>query len=189
MPNWCYSTLKITGPKDEITSIAETELDFEKILPTPAELFPETQDDHETIEYPKDVKIEVPAVSSFTEFQKQANRATYGHESWHPWRLANWGVKWPASNKELSMTDPQTINVTMSTPWGLPTEILQKLSKDHPNVTIEIVDCEEEAGFFVGSATIKGGKTVKDDIHDPTEGELRERGMMCDDSEDEDEDE
>ena len=35
MPNWCYSTLEITGPQEDIKEISKTKLDFEKILPTP----------------------------------------------------------------------------------------------------------------------------------------------------------
>ena len=73
MPNWCFSTLDITGPKDEIKSIAETQLDFEKILPTPADLIPDTYDE-----------------IGMTEFQRQANLAIHGCEYWYDWCVSNW---------------------------------------------------------------------------------------------------
>ena len=162
MPNWCESILKITGPKDEIASIAATGLDFEKILPTPADLIPDTYD-----------TLGIP------EFQKQANLAIYGYKSWYMWRVDNWGTKWTAADKELSMSDPQTIHVIMNTAWSLPVELLLKLSQDHPNTTIQIVDCIEEAGFFAGDAKIQNGEIIEDNIHTPTKKELLDRGMLC----------
>lgn len=164
MPNWCYSILKITGPENEIKSIADTELDFEKILPTPADLIPDTY-----------------GTFGITEFQEQSNIATYGHKSWYEWRIANWGTKWNSSSKEFNVQDSKTIHMTMNTAWSLPLELLKKISKDNPGTTIQIVDCEEEAGFFVGDCTILNGEIVEDNIHEPTKEELRERGMLCED--------
>jgi len=110
MPNWCCSTLDITGPKDEIKSIIQTNLDFEKILPTPADL------DSDTC-----------VCSKMTEFQMQSNLATYGHELlWYDWCVENWGTKWPANNVELEVINDTAIQVTMDTAWSLPLEILKK---------------------------------------------------------------
>ena len=141
MPNQCCSILEITGPENEIKSIADTELDFEKILPTPLGLISETDEDCET-----------------TEFQKQSNTATYEYADWYHWRLANWGVKWNPTNVKFTVQDPNTINVRMNTAWEIPFELLKKLSKDHPNTTIQIVDCEDEGGHFVGSCKISTEK-------------------------------
>ena len=101
MPNWCCSTIDITGPKDEIQSIADTNLDFEKILPTPTDLSPETYD-----------KL------GMTEFQKQANLAVYGYEDWYWWCVNNWGTKWPANNVVLEMFNDTTLQATMDTAWS-----------------------------------------------------------------------
>lgn len=164
MPNWCNIHLEITGPKSEIKAIADTELDFEKILPTPEDLIPDTYDDF-----------------GITEFQEQANIATYGYKSWYEWRLKNWDTKWNACNKSISMQDLNTIDVVMDTAWSLPLGILKKLSKDNPKSTIHIVDCEEEAGFFVGSLMIANGEIIEDDIHEPSIQELTKRGMIDED--------
>lgn len=166
MPNWCHSILEITGPKDEIDSIADTKLDFEKIMPTPADLIPYTSDSF-----------------GMTQFQEQSNLATYGYESWYDWRLNNWGTKWNPEQPELTKRDSKTIDASMDTAWSLPLELLKKLSSEHPNTTIRIVDCEEEAGFFVGSCAILNGEIIKDNIHEPTKDELRERGMLYEEEE------
>ncbi len=164
MPNWCYSVLDISGPKDEIESIANTRLDFEKILPTPTDLIPDTYDSF-----------------GMTEFQEQANLAIYGCKSWYDWRLANWGTKWNPDEIEFTQDTLKTIRASMSTAWSLPMGLLRKLSSDHPHTTIHIVDCEEEAGFFVGDCTILNGDIIHNGIHEPTRDELRERGMLCED--------
>lgn len=163
MPNWCFSTLDITGPKDEIKSIVATELDFEKILPTPVDL------DSETC-----------VCSMMTEFQRQANLAIHGCEDWYDWCVSNWGTKWTAENLELAMINDTTIQVTMDTAWSLPIPLLKKLSAEHPNTTISL-DCEEEAGFFVGDCTILNGCIIEDNIHEPSREEMRQRGMLCGD--------
>jgi len=158
MPNWCFSTLDITGPKDEIKSIAATELDFEKILSTPADL------DSETC-----------VCSMMTEFQMQSNLATYGYENWYWWCVENWGTKWTAEITNLEQSDSD-IQAEMITAWSLPMEILKKLSADNPNTTIHIVDCEEESGCFVGDCKILNGEIIEDNIHEPSREEMIERG-------------
>ena len=168
MPNWCYSTLEITGPKNEIRRIADTDLDFEKIYPTPTDLHPYTDD-----------------TFGLTEFQKQSNIAIHGHESWYEWRLQNWGTKWSAQINDIEKTDT-VIRADMATPWSLPIEILKRLGKQNPNTVIHVVDCEEEAGFFVGSCKVQNGEIIQDDIHEPTKNELRKRNMPCEDDEDTD---
>ena len=164
MPNWCHNVLKITGPKDEIQSIVNTQLDFEKIFPTPADLIPDTCDKF-----------------GMTEFQKQANLIVYGHESWYGWRVVNWGTKWNPSETVITQSDTKTIDVVMNTAWSPPLKLLKKLSVEHPSTTIRIVDCEDEGGFFVGDCTILSGEIIEENIHEPTDHELRERGMLCED--------
>ena len=161
MPNWCYSTLEITGPKDEIKSIADTKIDFEKILPTPADLIPDTYD-----------------AFGMTEFQNQSNQAIYGCESWYEWHIQNWGTKWCAKITHMEQSD-STIRAEMQTAWSLPLELLKKLSVENSNTTIHVVDCEEESGSFVGDCKIFNGEIIEDSIHEPTKAELSERGLIC----------
>ena len=164
MPNWCHSILEITGPEDEIKSIADTDLDFERILPIPTDLIPDTHDSF-----------------GMTEFQTQSNLAIHDYESWYSWCIDKWGTKWTPSNKEFAVQNSTTIHVTMDTAWSLPLELLKKVSIDNPHTTIHIIDCEEEAGFFVGDCKILNGKIIEDNIHEPSEEELQDRGMLCED--------
>ena len=166
MPNWCHSVLEISGPKDEIASIAKTGMDFEKIIPIPADLIPGTYD-----------------LQGMSEFQIQSNEAIYGYESWYYWCIDKWGTKWTAYNKSFNVVDQTRIDVSMDTAWSMPMGILNKLSSDHPNTTIRIVDCEEESGLFVGDFTLLGGKIIEDNVHEPSRDELIKRGMIDRDGE------
>ena len=170
MPNWVFSVLEITGPKDEVASIAEIDFDFEKFLPIPA-----------------DLDCGWPGKPDLTDSQKQANLAIYGHESWYTWCIENWGTKWSPSEVTQTMSDDgKTLDATMNTPWGLPMQALSKLSQNHPNTIIRITDCEEEAGFFVGSCAWLNGELIEDTIHEPTKRELIKRGMLDEDYEEDD---
>ncbi len=164
MPNWVFSQLKITGPKEQIEKILATGLDFEKILPTPPEL-----DEVDGFSTPKsDEEAE----------HRAALTSKYGHDNWYDWRLEKWGTKWIAEVKMHDSTDTK-IQADLVTAWSLPVGILRHLSRIHPDVTIRIVDSEEEAGFFVGGMTISNGDVTEDNIHKPSREELRCRGMIA----------
>ncbi len=184
MPNWCYITLEITGPEKEIDSIMRSGLDFEKILPTPKKLIAHNS-------ALKELFLRLVAkirgdkwymeVAHLTESQMAANLAEYGHEYWYSWRMENWGVKWNPKDghNDIKRVSPVKIEAALITSWGVPLKILQHISRSHPNTEIHITDCEEESGEFVGSLKILNGEVVEDTVHKPTECELRERNMLC----------
>jgi len=164
MPNWCYSELQFEGSEGEIKKLFETDLDFEKIAPMP--------NDFDTAELSK---------SEIKQREKQ-NKKKYGHADWYSWALKNWGVKWNPTrenqHKEVELESPTKITAQLTTAWGLPLAILKKISLVYSSVTVSIIDCEEEAGFFVGSLTIKNGEITEDNIYEPTKKEMIKRGMM-----------
>jgi len=166
MPNWCYSSIEFEGPENEIKEILKTEIDFEKICPTPKELF-------NLEEIPEKTRISA----------EKENIKKYGHANWYDWRVANWGVKWnpTGKHKTITLTSPTKINATIITAWGLPLVILKKISLMNPQTIIKIIDCQEEAGFFVGDCTILNGCIIEDNIHEPSREEMRQRGMLCED--------
>ena len=170
MPNWCYSELEFKGSKEEIKKLFETDLDFQKIVPMP-----------------KEYDIPKKFTKSQVKKREKQNLKNFGSKDWYDWSLANWGVKWKPTkendHKEVTLQNPKKIYARLTTAWGLPLAILKKISVIYPSVTVNIIDCEEEAGFFVGDLTIKNGEITEDNIHEPTKAELKKRGMLCEDDE------
>ena len=159
MPNWCYSNITISGTKQSIDAIAAINLDFEKILPTPSEL----------------LKYSRHTIDAET---RQHNIAKYGFVDWYEWRLHHWGTKWSADVQGVSREGDKILHINIVTPWGLPYAMFKKITKNYADVTLEVTDCEEESGAFVGNCTFKRGRCTINNIHEPTKEELRERGML-----------
>jgi|APSaa5957512535_1039671.scaffolds.fasta_scaffold09246_12 hypothetical protein len=166
MPNWCYINLEFEGPESEIKSILESNLDFDAIFPTPMEL----------LRLPEETSDEI----------KRMMISKYGSSDWYSWRVTNWGTKWPVGDdlhKEIIQINSTRFEARIVTAWSLPTGVLKRLSSLHPQTTITMVDCEEEAGFFVGGYKILNGSIIEDTVHEPTRTELLERGLICEEDE------
>ena len=75
-----------------------------------------------------------------------------GYHEWYAWNLDNWGVKWDASNCNISNDSPETNSITFAfdTPWGCPEHFVRELSKLYPTSNFEMVsgsienDCHYE---------------------------------------------
>lgn len=64
----------------------------------------------------------------------------YGYDNWYDWRIANWGVKWNASQTDYI---PEDGTLLFNTPWSIPYLVLAKIAEDNPNNQIE-GNAEEE---------------------------------------------
>lgn len=149
MPNWCYNTLLIEAepqviakikeqlsapyestyqkfPSDEwITETVQKDFSFWNIIRPPAEKLGEY---HGTHGYTADGKV------GDTEF------------NWYNWNINNWGVKWDASECELTEADETSLQYQFHTPWGVAEEALRALSSQYPDVEF-CLDFEEEQGW------------------------------------------
>ena len=68
----------------------------------------------------------------------------YGYDNWYDWRLANWGVKWNASE---SSYDEECESLHFDTPWAIPYPIAAKIAQDNPKANIDCYS-EVEQGWF-----------------------------------------
>ena len=149
MPNWCYNTLLIEAepqviakikeqlsapyestyqkfPSDEwITETVQKDFSFWNIIRPPADKLGEY---HGTHGYTADGKV------GDTEF------------NWYNWNINNWGVKWDASECELTEADETSLQYQFHTPWGVAEEALRALSSQYPDVEF-CLDFEEEQGW------------------------------------------
>jgi len=81
------------------------------------------------------------------------NYKKHGVGYWYDWTRANWDTKWNAySQREEDGT------IRFDTAWSTPCKVIQKLSKQHPEVKIEIHYADEDTGCNCGMYVFKNGK-------------------------------
>lgn len=86
------------------------------------------------------------------------NVLTYGAMDWYVWSCKNWGTKWNACRTQIP--DPEEAEVYFDTAWSPVTELIRKLSKQHPDYSFEYEYAEEQPGEFAGKFELKAGKII-----------------------------
>lgn len=84
----------------------------------------------------KELRMSNPSVE---EFCKKHNVSVSQYE----WELENWGVKWGATSSyigelEESYDGNHTVLIQFDTPWNAPVEFFNKVSKDYPDLLMEL---------------------------------------------------
>lgn len=191
MPNHITSRLHVEGKSEDvkrlfdfIKSDAKDEdgdpilIDFNKILPMPAELDVESssmgedgqkyllghscnileREAYKQSEHNK--KMEALKEDNPQFFEKclqlgrqyLSNIAKYGKTNWYGWRLANWETKWNAYDIRKESEDILYFNTAWS---GVP-NLISILAAKFPEVTIKYDFADENTGYNVGSYIMKG---------------------------------
>lgn len=123
MPNWTSNTLDVCGKPDAVDKFVShmgEVMDFEKVLPPPANMFRDN-------------------LSS----ADKARCAAEGIPTWYEWQSENWGTKWNASQAtpvEIHMLDPLAIKQAtyrFNTAWDTPREVIAELWKQWPDLDFE----------------------------------------------------
>ncbi len=71
-----------------------------------------------------------------------------GYYNWFDWHVANWGVKWDASNcKSKELEDFNTIIYYFDSPWDSPNQFVVELSKLYPTANFELIAGSVESDF------------------------------------------
>lgn len=162
MPNWTSCSLIIRGSKKQLDKIEETKFDFNNIIPMPKELQLDTSDICVSCgdDVPRTGKLKEShckkcdiseniggrRFEGLNENEKKLATkliSKYGTYSWYAWSAINWGVKWNASEVEISRESPTVLNVYFATPWNLPNPILRKLSEQCSEI---FVHADDEGG-------------------------------------------
>lgn len=136
MPNWCYNHLEVYEDKKTIKKISDWYKKYESNK-TKVGLF--------GLFYPLPKALRdstFPVSKSNTTLKKK-----FGADNWYEWSLANWGVKWDASEVELLDERATGLSLRFQTPWGPPIEFYEKLKKDFPNLNIFSSYTEEGMSF------------------------------------------
>jgi len=162
MPNWCYNSITIQGPKEDLDKFIQavtlpkssdlgTEYDLTLPYPTPKEL----------AETPS-VFYSDPDKQSEQAKIEQANLDKYGYKNWYDWNIAHWGTKWPPRVEEFDLDDAQhdglwSIHALYETAWCPPTKLIQKLSELFPTLVFH-TSFDEESQAFVGCEIFSKGQ-------------------------------
>jgi len=178
MPNHTANLLTLSGPaqaiQDAIALLAgETAMDFNRILPMPAEL----RDVHSggcTIEgvyrtrwreQPgpdgKAVNVAIP------EEELERWRREYRACDWWEWGIANWGTKWNAYTVgEWEISRSGTIaSIRFETAWSPPEPVMLALSARFPGLDVSL-EYADEMGNFLGVGRWRDGNQIHEAAYD-----------------------
>jgi hypothetical protein len=164
IPNYATNYAAIVGEREQIDALiagaivpgtdgGAATLDFDKIIPMPAEL-------RDTVSPVKIVDTDVEAerintahvstvlvaddthqgkqTRAITRAQAEQREATYGRTglgpvlTWYEWATKNWGTKWNVMNaSSFQRTDAGRLNLVFTTAWSMPTPIFAALENTY----------------------------------------------------------
>ncbi len=121
----------------------------------------------------------VPGDERAFSFNSIVPRPADEEDNWYNWNLANWGCKWDTSDISVEAASPVEHLFYFNTPWSPAIHVMTALSKQHPNVTLNLV-YEEEQGWGGELEFVNGTGTTKREWDIPsTHAEIVERGGSC----------
>jgi len=149
MPNHIYQKLKIDNWNDEkaLTNLKQQifnekgELDFNKIIPQPENIFNGSLGEKE-----KQMCLE----------EKRPN--------WHDWNRENWNTKWGAYSFELNEDNENTLSFDFQTAWNVPTPIMNKIFELAKGCEIKYLAINECGHFAVSVTVDEDGTEIQKDL-------------------------
>ncbi len=145
MPNHVTNIITYEGDRKQIAEMLEAikndefgigTLDFNKIIPMPADIFRGPLGEKE---------------------MKQ-----YGKNNWYDWSLGNWGTKWNAYGYDKSTDYSQNNRLRFQTAWSAPHVILQRLSEMYPEIEFKHRWADEDIGRNCGKHNYFGGERTEE---------------------------
>lgn len=152
MPNWTNNTLTLTGTEEDIAKVkAQLNITYD---------MPHLNWNNNSIEI---ITNENPILSFWNivspdDLESYPMQSSGGEHSrakpwtgfipgndWYNWNCRNWGCKWDAGDVVLNTDEPNELVYTFDTPWGAPTEAIEKLAEQYPNLLVEMFS-EYETG-------------------------------------------
>ena len=160
MPNWCYSTMTVTGPAADISR-------FVKGLKDNKETKGADNIDILDTYYPTPTDLRIEEGFFGDEKQKEldvlyaANSEKYGHRSWYDWNCENWGSKWSDCDTDLQ-DDSEGLNeivFTFQTAWSPISPGIKHISSLFPTLGF-VLSYDEESGSYIGAEAYLAGETL-----------------------------
>lgn len=185
MPNWVYSSISITGAKDDLiafrdkankiapSGISETgELEY-KDENAQVISFWNFKEPENKYAYFKDAHGEKPeGYDTWTMEQKLAHDLKFEGDGWYDWNVREWGTKWDACDTDSTdgtADKAPHLYYSFNTAWGIPEGVFASMVADHPELDFDF-ESEEEQGW--------GAKYTSSDADGVDENGVRNRSLM-----------
>jgi hypothetical protein len=127
MPNWVFSTLKVSGSEQEVSAFAER---------ASKPIAKSVHDGEAVVESPLSFWNFVRPDDSFME--------EYKEKGWYTWNIENWGCKWDSSDACGGIEAPGEALYEFSTPWGQPQQFFEAIVAMYPTLDFELFYSEEQ---------------------------------------------
>ena len=121
MPNWTSNELIVTGKTDDVARFVDhigQTMDFEKIIPSPKNMF-----------------------RGLLGLKERKECAEKGIPNWYDWQSEHWGTKWNARHREeviVSPFDPYTEAIyRFKTAWSTPEPVIRRIIENWPELEID----------------------------------------------------
>jgi hypothetical protein len=174
MPNWCYESAEVKGPKEDVIAFLKAiskgkddkgfvVYELNSLYPCPKELV-------ETVEGWNSKEDEQREIDE----KRASNEVKYGYKSWYDWCMDNYGTKWGACDVDADEEAAYEKDGTMILPvrwnsaWGTSNGLVAKISGMFPTLTF-CVTATEEANFFIAWYVARAGEVVGGNSVDPHE--------------------
>jgi hypothetical protein len=149
MPNWVYTSINISGSKEEIARFREQA----------GKPHPESYDEAAgKVEYSSTDPISFwnfiappqEAVESGEYFGtngwKEGKQVGDTPTNWYNWNNDNWNTKWDCCNPELDTDEETNLTYRFDTAWSPASPVFEKMVEQFPDLNFDIY-WEEEQGF------------------------------------------
>lgn len=179
MPNWVFNSLLVSGKREQVAQVK-----FQVGQPITKMI---DEYNFETQEYTKkEITMSNPifsfwnitAPTDLEAYNKQPDysQPAFTGDDWYSWNNRNWGTKWDVGNYDTDKYPETVIEIDDSsddenwtrpddfiqyrfnTAWSPPFPVIQELSKQYPELVIDL-EYEEETGWG-GEITFKNGKII-----------------------------
>lgn len=174
MPNWCYTTMTVTGPKEDISRFVKGLKDNKEAKGVENICILDTY-------FPTPDELSIPEGSFGEDKQKEldvlyaANIEKYGHRSWYDWNCENRGSKWSDCSTYLH-DDSEGLNeivFTFETAWSPIGQGIQHISSLFPTLGF-VMSYDEEGGFYVGAEAYLAGAQLYFGQDEPDHSEQKD---------------
>lgn len=95
------------------------------------------------------------------------NFREHGAPTWYGWCTQNWGTKWN-NDPETRVVDDETGTLCFDTAWSMPEPVFMELSRQYPELTIEVSWADEDYGYNLGTCQYRNGECI--DEYMPEQG-------------------
>jgi hypothetical protein len=184
MPNWCFNTLTIQGPKEQVDSIRKRlntpyqkkfdnwnietqQMEIKEYLfPNPVFAF------HNIYNHIEDGVSDEVYLSQSNYSAPIEEQLLFKGNNWYDWNVRNWGTKWDVGvshddeypdTEELeykSEGEDNWVVYKFNTAWSPPVPAMEKLSAIIPNCVLTL-DFEEETGWGGEYEFVDGDMTAE----------------------------